>query len=148
MENPVRYNYFVYIGRLSPEKGIISLLEAISKSSFILKVYGTGPLQNTVKKYAHLYPNIQFYGFQNKDILHPALYHSQALIVPSICFEGMPMTAIEAFACGTPVIASKLGILSEMIQEDNTGLHFEANNESSILQALNKWQNLSIEEKR
>ncbi|NGM60509.1 glycosyltransferase family 4 protein [Sphingobacterium sp. SGG-5] len=147
-ENPVRENYFVYIGRLSPEKGILPLLRAFSKSSCSLKIYGTGPLQSTVEKYAHRYPNIEFHGFQQKDVLYQALSRSQALVVPSIWFEGMPMTVLESFACGTPVLASKIGILSEMIQDGKNGTHFEAGHEDSLVAALDKWQNLSTEEKR
>ncbi|NGF58068.1 glycosyltransferase family 4 protein [Parapedobacter sp. SGR-10] len=143
-----RENYFVYIGRLSVEKGITPMLEAFAESGLVLKIYGTGPLQDTVKKYVHLHTNIEYYGFQPKEVLHETLSCSQALIMPSVCFEGMPMTILDAFASGTPVIASKIGILSEMVQPGKNGLHIEPNDKNSLIQALYNWQYLRLEEKK
>ncbi len=141
-------DYFVYIGRLSEEKGIESLLGAFSKCSYTLKIFGDGPLAQKVIHAAQLHPNILYGGFQNKETLHHHLSESQALLVPSIWFEGMPMTVLEAFACGTPVIASRIGILEEMISDGKNGLLFEPNNEKSIIAAIQSWQTLSTEEKK
>lgn len=141
-------DYFVYIGRLSEEKGIEILLKAFSSCSYKLRIFGDGPLVEKVKQTAQLHSNIEYCGFQKQEALHKALSESQALLLPSICFEGMPMTIIEAFAIGTPVIASKLGILEEMVKEGQNGLLFEPNNAESIINALNIWQTLSVEEKK
>lgn len=140
-------DYFVYIGRLSEEKGIDSLLKAFSKCEYIIHIFGDGPLVEKVKQAAQLHPNIVYGGFQQKETLHQHLSASQALLVPSIWFEGMPMTVLEAFACGTPVIASKIGILEEMIQNKKNGLLFEPNDDKSIIDALHTWQTLSIDDK-
>src|SRR5690606_4301235 len=94
------------------------------------------------------HPNIEFYGFQQKDTLYQALSRSQALIVPSIWFEGMPMTVLEAFACGTPVIASRTGILEDMIQKGEHGSRFMPNDETSLLQAVLDYNRLPEEEKK
>ncbi|HMR19165.1 MAG TPA: glycosyltransferase family 4 protein, partial [Sphingobacterium sp.] len=143
-----RLAYFVYIGRLSEEKGISTLLKAFSRTDKTLKIFGDGPLRDEVLQYAHRYPNIQYEGFQDKAILNKHLLACQALVVPSICYEGMPLSILEAFSVGTPVLASKLGILEEMIQERVHGLHFEANDPESTRATLDKWQRLSEEDKQ
>jgi glycosyltransferase involved in cell wall biosynthesis len=67
-----------------------------------------------------------------------------ALIFPSIWYEGMPITIIEAYSCGTAVIASNLGAMSAMIIDGKTGLLFDANNYTSLTHAINKWTNLKV----
>ncbi|MFD2553257.1 glycosyltransferase family 4 protein [Sphingobacterium tabacisoli] len=140
-------DYFVYIGRLSEEKGIESLLKAFSECEHIIHIFGDGPLVEKVKQASQLHPNIIYGGFQQKETLDYYLSSSQALIVPSIWFEGMPMTVLEAFACGTPVMASKIGILEEMIQNGKNGFLFEPNDEKSIIDTIHNWQALSIDDK-
>jgi glycosyltransferase involved in cell wall biosynthesis len=144
-----RSSHFVYIGRLSVEKGIETLLEAfMQKPAYKLDIYGDGPLVEKVKQSANLHSNIEYKGFQQKQILNKALASSQALIVPSIWFEGMPMTVLEAYALGIPVISSKIGTLAEMIKDGDTGFHFEAGNAESLIQALDKYSSLSLESKQ
>jgi len=142
-----RQDYFVYIGRLSEEKGIMPLLRAFSRSTYTIKICGDGPFRKEVESYAARCPNIEYIGFLAKEGLDHVLYNSQALIIPSICYEGMPIAALEAFSNGTPVIASALGILKEMVREGATGLYFKANDEDSLLHALDRWQKLNVEEK-
>lgn len=138
---------FVYIGRLSDEKGIIPLLQAIAKTNFKLKVFGSGPQQEEVKEFATNHSNIQYLGFQNKTILSQEISEANALIVPSVCYEGMPMTIIEAFALGTPVICSDIGILQQMVVPLYTGLHFDPHVQISIIASLEQWSNLDIQSK-
>ncbi|ERJ60616.1 glycosyltransferase family 4 protein [Sphingobacterium paucimobilis] len=140
-------DFFVYIGRLSEEKGVESLLKAFSLSQYTIKIYGDGPLRDRVKEASEIHSNIIYGGFQSKEILHQYVSQSQALIVPSIWFEGMPMTVLEAFACGTPVIASKIGILEEMIRPGKNGLLFEPNNKKSLKETLDNWMSLSTDDK-
>src|SRR5690606_33461176 len=123
---------FVYIGRLSQEKGIVPLLKAFSTLPFPLSIYGSGPQQNIVEDFAKHYKNIQYFGYQSKDLLTKAIKHAEALIVPSVCYEGMPMTIIEAFAQGTPVLASNIGILNKMVLPLYTGMHFNPYDETDI----------------
>ncbi len=137
-----RQDYFVYIGRFSIEKGIIPLLNAFAQTTYQLKLFGDGPLVTTVEHYAAQHKSIEYGGFQEKPLLEKILRESQALIVPSLWFEGMPMTVLEAFANGTPVIASDIGILSEMVQDGVYGLHFEPHNEKSLVETIHKWMSL------
>lgn len=135
-------NYYVYIGRLSEEKGILPLLKAFSLTSHTLKIFGSGPQEEEVKEYAEKYPNIKYFGFQEKDILKSEIQNANALIVPSVCYEGMPMNIIESFAIGTPVLCSNIGILSQMIVPLQTGLHFDPYSTESIVYTLEKWHNI------
>ncbi|MCI0921626.1 glycosyltransferase family 4 protein [Sphingobacterium rhinopitheci] len=140
-------DYYIYIGRLSEEKGIIQLLEAISKTDYRIKIFGTGPLEKQVQDYADINSNIEYLGFQNKEILQKEINSANALIVPSVCYEGMPMTIIEAFAMGTPIICSNIGILKQMVVPLYTGIQFDPYNRASIISALDTWSNMDIHTK-
>lgn len=137
-----RTRTFVYIGRLSEEKGIIPLLAAVAETTFTIQVFGTGPQQAQVEELQAKHPNIQYQGFQNQERLREALANCSALIVPSVCYEGMPMTILEAFGQGTPVLASNIGILQEMVVPLYTGLSFDPYDKASIKKALTAWDTL------
>lgn len=141
-------NDFIYIGRLSHEKGIIQLLEAISGTKHQLKIFGSGPLEEDVKKYNDRHDNIQYLGFQSHEVLQQEILKASALVVPSICYEGMPMTIIESFALGTPVLSSHIGILEQMIVPLYTGLHFDPYNKQSICDTFDNWLQLDDETKQ
>lgn len=140
--NQARTADFIYIGRLSEEKGILPLLEAMAETNYTIKVYGTGPQQARVEEMQDRYPNIIYMGFQPQEKLASALSTANALIVPSVCYEGMPMTIIEAFGYSTPVLASNIGILREMVLPLYTGLSFDPYNKEDIKDVLNQWDNL------
>ncbi|SMG49147.1 glycosyltransferase family 4 protein [Sphingobacterium psychroaquaticum] len=140
--NQARTADFIYIGRLSEEKGILPLLEAMAETNYTIKVYGTGPQQARVEEMQDRYPNIIYMGFQPQEQLASALSTANALIVPSVCYEGMPMTIIEAFGYSTPVLASNIGILREMVLPLYTGLSFDPYNKEDIKDVLNQWDNL------
>lgn len=136
-------DFFVYIGRLSSEKGILQLLKAFANTKYKLKIFGTGPLEKEVVQFSKDNVNIHFMGFQKEDTLRENLRHASALIVPSVCYEGMPMTILEAYAIGTPVLSSAIGILEEMVVPLYTGLHFDPYSSESIQNVLEQWQNIS-----
>jgi glycosyltransferase involved in cell wall biosynthesis len=149
LKNHTESNSFVFIGRLSIEKGIKTLLVAfVDRPDYNLEIYGDGPLIEEVKNTANNSNNIQYRGFQNKEVLNQALASSQALIVPSVWFEGMPMTVLEAYAAGTPVIASKIGVLDEMIINGETGFHFAPGEVESLITILDKFSGLSDQSKQ
>ena len=106
---PTRGNHFLYIGRLSPEKGIAVLLKAFADNGLPLTIIGDGPMRDEVIRHQQQNPLIRWLGFQNKDVIQHELQLCNALIVPSVCLEGMPLTIVEGFATATPAIASKLG---------------------------------------
>jgi glycosyltransferase involved in cell wall biosynthesis len=142
-----RKNHFVFVGRLVVEKGIDVLLDAFANTNFQLLIYGYGPLEQKVRDFAALHQNITYKGALPHDDLFDELRKCSALIFPSIWFEGMPLTVIEAFSTGTPVIASNLGAMSTMIQDHYNGLHFEAGNPVDLAQKLAYWSACSENEK-
>ncbi|RFZ85765.1 glycosyltransferase [Mucilaginibacter terrenus] len=143
----VRSESFLFIGRLSDEKGVNLLLETFAKTNLELKIAGDGPLKSKVLDYCNKHTNITYLGVLNsKDVLKEMTTCS-ALLFPSIWFEGMPMTLLEAFATGTVPIVSKLGSMESMITAHQNGLFFDANNSDSLLTQLVYWQSLSLEGK-
>ena len=133
---------FVFIGRLSEEKGIVPLLQAFSTLPYDLSIYGAGPQQNIAEEYTHKFQHIHYHGHQPVEVLQQALQEAEALIVPSVCYEGMPLTIIEAYAQGTAVLASDIGVLTKMILPLYTGLHFKPNNAQDLAQVVHEWVSL------
>jgi glycosyltransferase involved in cell wall biosynthesis len=133
-----RESFFLYIGRLSPEKGIEVLLNAWKQLDhrIELKIAGSGPLEKQVQEAAMQQSNIEYLGQQPIQEIYRLLSRAQALIFPSLWYEGMPRTIVEAFAQGTPVIASKLGAMATMIEDQVTGLHVEPGNAVSLTNAI------------
>jgi glycosyltransferase involved in cell wall biosynthesis len=142
-----RQKHFLFVGRLSDEKGIAVLLKAFAESPFQLKIAGNGPWADRVRSAAQRYSNIQYLGALNREQIQEEMSICSALIFPSIWFEGMPMTLLEAFASGTPVIGSRMGAMQTMINHEQTGLLFETGNAVALRKAIQFWSNLSDEKK-
>ncbi|MEO6000850.1 MAG: glycosyltransferase family 4 protein [Chitinophagaceae bacterium] len=140
-------DYFLYVGRLSEEKGISLLLETFAASRYKIKIAGDGPLLNEVKYYCSQFPNIEYIGVLEKSRIFDLLNNCTALVFPSIWYEGMPLTIIEAFASGAPVIATRLGAMESMISNGYNGLHFEVGNSTDLKAQLDKWQNFDSGQK-
>jgi len=134
---------FVYIGRLSEEKGIVPLLRAFKHLPFPLTIYGSGPQQDIIERFADKFKHIRYFGHQPSEVLRTAINHADALIVPSVCYEGMPLTIIEAYAQGTPVLASNIGILNKMVLPLYTGMHFNPYDKEDIRRIVAEWINLN-----
>lgn len=131
--NTNREDFFLFIGRLSPEKGITTLLQCFAATpSLKLVIAGDGPDKNMVQAYAKNAPNITFLGQQPKEQVLELMKKCRALLFPSIWYEGLPLTIIEAFATGTPVIASNLGAMTEMIQDEYNGFYFNPGNTDEL----------------
>lgn len=117
--------YALFVGRLSPEKGIDLLLEAFRREKRIpLKVAGTGPEEPKVAAAASQCPHISHLGKQPREEILRLMKEAAFLVFPSRWYEGFPMTIVEAYACGLPVIAGNLGCMSSLISHGKTGLHF------------------------
>ena len=121
-------NYFIFVGRLSKEKGINLLLEAFIINGEQLKIIGEGPELNKVIDTASKYDNISYLGFQNKAFIIEKLKKAKALIFTSICYEGMPMTILESFSTGTAVIGPNIGGSNEIIKHGENGLIYQVGN--------------------
>ena len=118
--------YAVYVGRLSEEKGVRTLMNAWQRLSRIpLKIVGEGPLRHTLQETAsrHKLP-VEFLGFCDRATIMRIISSAACQIVPSEWYEGFPMVVVEAYACGTPIVASRIGSLDEIIQDHVTGFKF------------------------
>lgn len=131
-------NFAVFVGRLSPEKGLDSLLDAWKKTKNApqLKIIGDGPMANEVKQAAASSPNISWLGAMDTPKVLEQMGQAKCLVLPSTWYEGLPRTIIEAFAKGTPVIAFALGAMSEVISNGRTGLLVETGNSSKLAVAV------------
>lgn len=118
---------FLFVGRLSQEKGIDVLLSALRKlqesdqHKIQVAVAGDGPLADEVKQSA---PLVKPLGSLKTEEVREWMSSSSALILPSVWYEGFPMVIVEAYACGLPIIASRIGALAELIEDGVTGLLF------------------------
>jgi glycosyltransferase involved in cell wall biosynthesis len=120
------------VGRLSTEKGIDVALKALAIRPFKLVIIGDGPLKEDIINAASANPDITYLGFKEKDVIIEYLKRCTALLLPSVCYEGLPITLLESFATGTPVVVSQLGPLAEIVQDNVTGLHFIPRNAEDL----------------
>lgn len=131
----------VFVGRLSEEKGVDTLLRAAAseKSGNRLTIIGDGPLRAAVREFAASHSNIELLGPQQRPMVVAAMAAARAVIIPSLWYEAAaPLTLIEAFACGAPVIGSRLGALGEAVDHGKTGLLFEAGSHEALASAI-RW---------
>ncbi|WP_338646153.1 glycosyltransferase [Flavobacterium sp. KS-LB2] len=143
-----REQHFLFIGRLSEEKGIAVLLKAFKDSPFVLKIAGDGPLKELVLNLAKQSCNVIYLGNLTTEKVTEELQKTQALIFPSICYEMFGLVNIEAFANQTPVIASKIGAPQSLIIDSYNGFHFEPGNVNHLKEIITKFNALSIAEKK
>jgi glycosyltransferase involved in cell wall biosynthesis len=120
--------YLVFIGRLSEEKGVQTLLAAWSRlpAPVQLKIIGDGPLASEVKAASEKIPAIEWLGRRSLEEVLRTIGDAVGVVLPSICYENFPRTLAEAYAKGTPVVASRLGALVELVDDGRTGLSFAA----------------------
>ena len=126
----------LFVGRLSAEKGVETLIKAWKKINFHLEIAGNGPLFQKLKGYVP--SNVTFLGHLSKDEIIKKMTESSFLIMPSIWYEGFPMVIVESFACELPVVASKLGSMEEIIENGVTGLHFKPGNADDLSEKIKK----------
>ncbi|MBB1286138.1 glycosyltransferase family 4 protein [Flavisolibacter sp. BT320] len=143
-----RDNSFVFIGRLSPEKGILFLLEAFSNSSLTLKVIGDGGLKGMVQAAAERCSNIEYLGYQKKEFIDEQLNQCGALVMGSGCMEMAPLAVVEALACGTPVIAPDILTLQSIVIDGYNGLLYKFNDIDSFRQTIENYISLSEADKK
>jgi glycosyltransferase involved in cell wall biosynthesis len=138
---------FLYVGRLTEEKGVLVLLKAFAASGHSLNIVGTGPLEDLVKDHSFRYPNISFLGAQPREKVYELLERATALIFPSVWYETFGMVVIEAFSKGVPVIASDLGNIKNMVADGLNGLRFKVGDENDLQEKIIFFEQLGIEER-
>jgi glycosyltransferase involved in cell wall biosynthesis len=122
-----RGGYGLFVGRLSPEKGLQTLLNAWKSlgGEVLLKVVGDGPMAAAVQEAVASSAGIEWLGRRQLQEVYSLIGEAMFLVLPSQCYETFGLTIVEAFATGTPVIAPRLGAMAELVQHGRTGLHFE-----------------------
>lgn len=136
---PFELPYAVFSGRLSREKGILTLITAWSRvEGLALKIIGDGPLRAEAERRAKASGlPIDFLGMMPRKQALDVVAGAFCQVIPSEWFEGMPMVALEAWALGVPVVAAKIGGLAEMIGEDRQGLGFRAGDADDLAARVN-----------
>ncbi len=119
--------YALYVGRLSVEKGLDTLLAAWEKlgKQLPLKIVGDGPLANQVVEAAQRLGNVEWLGRKPVQEVYALMGEAKLVIFPSKWYETFGRVAVEAFAKGTPVIAANIGAIAEVVEHGRTGLHFQ-----------------------
>lgn len=120
----------IYVGRLSPEKGVATLVDAWHSVNHPLTIIGDGPEREILE--ARAPGNVTFAGWQPPGEVAAAVARAQALIVPSLWYENFPMTLVEANAAGTPVVASRLGALESLVEDGQNGALFTPGDPSDL----------------
>ncbi len=130
--------YVAYVGRLLEGKGTETLVAAWRRlPSVKLKIIGDGALRPALETMATRDKlNIEFTGMQASHSVLQEIGGAEFLIIPSECYEGFPMVIAEAFACGTPVLASRIGSMQELIEEGTTGKQFTAGSPEELAAAV------------
>jgi glycosyltransferase involved in cell wall biosynthesis len=135
----------LFFGRLIPEKGILTLLEAWKRigSKLPLTILGDGPLRDEVASAADSSDGaVKWLGWRSRSEVDEALGAASVVISPSVWLEAGPLSLIESFARGTPVIASRLGSLSEFVKPGVSGYLFDPGNPASLVEAVEKFLKL------
>lgn len=138
-------NHYLFMGRLVPEKGIHSLIEAwrtldneLGESCPKLVIAGTGPMEAEIKAGCESLRHVDFHGFIRGETKQSLIQSARSIIVPSICWESLGLTVYEAFAYGRPAIVSKAGALEESVEEEFNGWLHEPGSSADILRAVMK----------
>jgi glycosyltransferase involved in cell wall biosynthesis len=131
-------HYALFIGRLSPEKGVDTLLSAWEyiKEEVCLKIVGDGPLAPRVAEVARRVPGVEWLGQQPLEEVYRLMGGAHVLVFPSELYETFGRVAIEAFAKGTPVVASRIGAVAEVVDHGRTGLHFRPGDPKDLAQRV------------
>ena len=129
-----RGGYAIYVGRLSVEKGIDTLLSAWQKApaGMKLKIVGDGPSRDLVRAAAEQNAHVEWLGHLPRPCVQTLIAEAAVLVLPSVCYEGLPKTILEAFASGTPVVGARLGGIAAAVKHAETGRLFTPGNAPSL----------------
>jgi len=138
---------YVFFGRLSEEKGIMTLLQAAKIASVPVDIVGEGELSKQARDYAEQYSlDVTFHGYQRGEQLYSIIREAKAVVLPSEWYENAPISILEAYALGKPVIGANIGGIPEMVKEGKTGILFPSGDSQALAKVLQRFQALqSIE---
>ncbi len=134
---------FLYVGQIEYHKGVSILVEAIKKLKkkrpvleFELRIAGGGSLLEQIKKSTEELPEVFVHGRVEKDVLQELYKQADITIVPSLCYENSPTVIFESFSFRTPVLASKIEGIAELIEEGKNGITFQAGNVDELVNKI------------
>jgi glycosyltransferase involved in cell wall biosynthesis len=119
-------NYYCYVGRLSSEKGVATLIRAARNLPYKLKVIGKGDLTFDSAD------NIEFLGYKPWEEIREIVSKARFTVIPSEWYENNPLSIIESLCLGTPVLGANIGGIPELIDEEKNGWLFESGNETDL----------------
>lgn len=131
----LREPYITYVGRLSREKGVFTLLETMrGMTNLRLKVMGEGSLREAIETYIreHRLQNVELLGFVDGNKKYRVMRSALSSVVPSECYENFPFAVLESAAVGTPIVGSRIGTLATLISAGETGLLFDTGSSSDL----------------
>lgn len=135
-------DYVLFSGRLSHEKGVETLVRAMAGLPKIpLKIVGSGMLETSARELARELgaTNIEFTGFKSEKEVRRLVRESRFICTPSEWYENAPMSVLEAFACGKPAVASRIGGIPEMVREGETGLLAKAGDVTDLRDVISRF---------
>lgn len=138
-------DYFLFVGRLSEEKGILKVMEACIITQSRLKIAGVGPLNEKVKDIADKHSFIDYLGFQNEEELKVQYLYARGLIFSSQMYEGNPLVILEALSYGTPIIAPDFGNSKIIIMNMKNGILYDPHKEKALPEILKLYNSLDID---
>jgi glycosyltransferase involved in cell wall biosynthesis len=128
--------YYLYLGRLSEEKGLMTLLQAVRNQPIRLRIAGTGPMEEELNAYIqrHRMYNVHMMGFQSGQALTDLIGNAKAVVLPSEWYENGPYAAIEALQLGRPIIGADIGGIPELVE--GNGYLFESGSAEDLQRVL------------
>ncbi|MFZ4759612.1 MAG: glycosyltransferase, partial [Burkholderiaceae bacterium] len=131
--------YFLYLGRLAPEKGVATLIRAARQAGVRLAVAGDGPMRPALEAMAEgATDRIELLGFRSGDDLARIVRGARAVVAPSEWYENAPLSVLEALAAGKPLIGSRIGGIPELVDEGRSGWLFPAGDADALADLLRK----------
>jgi glycosyltransferase involved in cell wall biosynthesis len=131
---------FLFAGRLAPEKGLQTFIRAAAIANVEAWIAGTGPEENKLRALAiELGANVRFFGYQSGAALHELISAARALVLPSEWYENAPVSILEAYALGRPVIGAGIGGIPELIREGETGALFPSKDAHALAEVLARY---------
>lgn len=132
--------YALFLGRLTSEKGIVTLVHAWTQHranpGLPLTIVGDGPLGPWVQSIADTHPDVDFLGWRDRDFVSDLLRRAACLVFPSEWYEGMPLSILEAFACGVPVLVSDVGNYWRLVDPGRTGHVFRSQDPADLARLI------------
>ncbi|MBD3237398.1 MAG: glycosyltransferase [Candidatus Eisenbacteria bacterium] len=134
-------DYFIYLGRLSREKGIVTLFDALrlrGGGRLRCRILGEGPIEGELRTRAREWGlgGVEFTGYLQGEALHEAIRNAAFTVVPSEWYENLPFSVLESFALGTPVVGAQIGGIPEMVLDGETGWTFRSGDAPGLAEKL------------